>query len=53
MVIHDFASENYLLAAVKLTRTGYLDKYKYSICDIGFDARRGPSLSHGLGLAKT
>ena len=34
--MHDFASENYLFAAVKLTKNVDLDKYKYSGCDTGY-----------------
>ena len=38
--------------AVKLTKTAYPDKYKYSVCGIGFDVSGTLSMSDGHGLGK-
>ena len=35
----NFTSESYFFAAAKLTKNADLDKYSYSLCRIGFDAR--------------
>ena len=48
----DFASGNYLFRAVKLTKNASFVKCKYSGYGIGFDARRGFSLSNGSGFGK-
>ena len=48
----DFASGNYLFGAVKLTKNASFVKCKYSGYGIGFDARRGFSLSNGSGFGK-
>ena len=43
----DFALENSLFGAVKLTKNAGFDKYKYSGYGAGFDARGSFSLSNG------
>ena len=48
----DFALENSLFGAVKLTKTDGLGKYKYSGSGIGFDARENVLLPNGSGFGK-
>lgn len=48
----DFALRNTLCGAAKLTKNAYPDKYKYSYCGIGFNARRFFLFSDGSGFGK-
>ena len=52
-VSEDLALENYLFGAVKLTKNiTDFGKYKYFRYGIGYDARRGFTLSDGRGFGK-
>ena len=48
----DFLLGNYLFGTVTLTKNTDPNKYKYSGCVIGFDARGSFPLSDGSGFEK-